>query len=263
MQAGQIAARALALDPESKEAAEIVSRLILEPPKELPPALLESLEESERQLNAQRGKSAMFAFLTLWAVFPVFVLFQHIQNWTHMILLYAAVSLMALLSWQNGRTGRTPTWMTMFGNFAVAFMFSRLTGSFVLTVGLVCGQTLALSSRSFLANNRHWMILWIIIALMTPVTLEWLGVLEPTWEMTPRGFLVHGTILATSRMRDVVVLAFSQVALAVVVGLFAMSIARAREDAQRRAHIQAWHLQQLLPRISTGLRRRDNLASSG
>jgi eukaryotic-like serine/threonine-protein kinase len=262
-QAGQLAARALALDPESKEAAEIVSRLILEPPKELPPALVESLEESERELNAQRGKSAMKAFLTLWFVFPVFVLFQEIQNWTHMILLYVVVTLMAALSWQNGRTGRTPTWMTMFGNFAVAFMFSRLTGSFVLTVGLVAGQTLALSSRSFLARNRHWMILWIFVALMTPVALEWFGILEPTWQMTPQGFLVHGTILKTTHLRDVGVLAFSQVALAVVVGLFAMSITRAREDAQRRAHIQAWHLQQLLPRVSTAVRQRDKLASAG
>lgn len=263
IEAGQIAARALALDPESKEAAEIVSRLILEPPKELPPALVESLEESERQLNAQRGKSAMFAFLTLWALFPVFVLVQHIQNWTHMILLYATVSLMALLSWENGRTGKTPTWATMLGNFGVAFMFSRLTGSFVLTVGLVCGQTLALSSRSFLARNRHWMILWIFLALMTPVTLEWFGVLEPTWHMSSNGLFVNGTILSTTKQSDVVILALSQVALAVVVGLFAMSITRAREDAQRRAHIQAWHLQQLLPRVSTAARQRDNLASSG
>jgi serine/threonine-protein kinase len=247
---GQIAARALALDPQSKEAAEIVSRLILEPPKELPPALIASLEDSERELNRQRGKSAMFAFLTLWIVLPVFIVFQHIRDWTQLAMLYTVVTLMALLSYVNGRTGRTPTWMTAFGNFAVAFMFSRLTGSFVLTVGLVAGQTLALSTRSWLAHNRKWMIGWIIVALMTPFALEWFGILEPTWHMTPRGLLVSGTILETTQTRDVIVLAFSQCALAIVVGLFAMSITRAREDAQRRAHIQAWHLQQLLPKAT-------------
>jgi serine/threonine-protein kinase len=261
-QAGQIAARALALDPESKEAAEIVSRLILEPPKELPPALVASLDESERELNMQRGKSAMYAFLTLWIVLPVFIVFQHIKNWPQLAMLYAAVSLMALLSWINGRTGRTPTWMTAFGNFGVAFMFSRLTGSFVLTIGLVAGQTLALSSRSWMARNRKWMMVWIFFALMTPFALEWFGILESTWHIGERGLWVSGTILDTTHERDVVVLAFSQVALAIVVGLFAMSITRAREGAQRRAHIQAWHLHQLLPRVSTAVRQRDKLASS-
>jgi hypothetical protein len=184
----------------------------------------------------------MFAFLTLWIVLPVFIVFQHIRDWTQLAMLYTVVTLMALLSYVNGRTGRTPTWMTAFGNFAVAFMFSRLTGSFVLTVGLVAGQTLALSTRSWLAHNRKWMIGWIIVALMTP-----------------RGLLVSGTILETTQTRDVIVLAFSQCALAIVVGLFAMSITRAREDAQRRAHIQAWHLQQLLPKATDpkpGLRTR-------
>ncbi|HUS32710.1 MAG TPA: serine/threonine-protein kinase [Kofleriaceae bacterium] len=262
---GQMAARALALDPESKEAAELVSRLILEPPKELPPALVESLEDSERKLNAQRGRSAMIAFLTLWLVLPVFIIFQHIKDWTQLALLYAVVTLMAILSWENGRTGRTPTWMTAFGNFAVAVMFSRLTGSFVLTVGLVAGQTLALSSRPWFVHNRKWMIAWIVVSLLTPFTLEWFGLIESTWHMAPGGLYVTGTILDTTHTRDVVVLAFSQCALAVVVGLFGMSITRAREEAQRRAHIQAWHLQQLLPGANkdiTGSGSADKLAST-
>ena len=66
--------------------------------------------------------------------------------------------------------------------------------------------------------------------------------------MTPEGIVSHGTIMHTVRDSDVVVLAFSQTALALVVGLFAMSVTRAREAAQRRAFIQAWHLQQLVPK---------------
>ncbi|HSD89619.1 MAG TPA: serine/threonine-protein kinase [Kofleriaceae bacterium] len=254
-EAGQAASRALALDPESKDAAELVSRMILEPPPTIPPALAESLAESERQLNRQRGRSAMFAFLTLYSVLPLFIAFQNVKNVTNLVLLYAATTTMAILSWHNGRTGRAPTWLLMLGNFAVAFMFSRLCGSFVLTVGLVCGQTLAMSSRQWVAAHRWAMIGWILLAMLTPIALEALGFIQPTWQMTRQGLLVNGTIIQTTGMKDVIVLAASQAALAAVVGLFAMSITRAREEAQRKAHIQAWHLQQLLPQASDSIRR--------
>ena len=247
-EAGQAASRALALDPESTEAAKLVSQLILEPPKEIPPELAAALEAEEIELNKQRGRSATFAFLSLWVMLPVFLLLQYVQSVPQLIALYAVVTGMAIISWDNGRRGKTPTWVTMAGNLAVALMFSRLTGSFILTMGLICGQTLALSSRSFVANRSWPMLLWIVAATMIPFTLEWFGVIEATWRMTPEGIVSHGTIMHTVRNSDVVVLAFSQTALALVVGLFAMSVTRAREAAQRRAFIQAWHLQQLVPK---------------
>lgn len=247
-EAGQAASRALALDPESTEAAKLVSQLILEPPKEIPPELAAALDAEEIELNKQRGRSATLAFLSLWVMLPVFLLLQYVQSVPQLIALYAVVTGMAVISWDNGRRGKTPTWVTMAGNLAVALMFSRLTGSFILTMGLICGQTLALSSRSFVANRSWPMLLWIVAATLIPFSLEWFGVIEPTWRMTPEGIVSHGTIMHTVRNSDVVVLAFSQTALALVVGLFAMSVTRAREAAQRRAFIQAWHLQQLLPK---------------
>jgi serine/threonine-protein kinase len=247
-EAGQAASRALALDPESTEAAKLVSQLILEPPKEIPPELAAALEAEEIELNKQRGRSATLAFLSLWVMLPVFLFLQYVQSVPQLILLYAVVTGMAVISWDNGRRGKTPTWVTMAGNLAVALMFSRLTGSFILTMGLICGQTLALSSRSFVANRSWPMLLWIAAATLIPFSLEWFGVIEATWRMTPEGIVSHGTIMHTVRNSDVIVLAFSQTALALVVGLFAMSVTRAREAAQRRAFIQAWHLQQLVPK---------------
>ena len=247
-EAGQAASRALALDPESSEAAKLVSQLILEPPKQIPPELATALDAEEIELNKQRGRSATYAFLSLWVMLPVFLLLQYVRSVPQLIALYAVVTGMAVISWDNGRRGKTPTWLTMTGNLAVALMFSRLTGSFILTMGLICGQTLALSSRSFVASRSWPMLLWIGAATLIPFSLEWFGVIESTWRMTPDGIVSHGTIMHTVRNSDVIVLAFSQTALALVVGLFAMSVTRAREAAQRRAFIQAWHLQQLMPK---------------
>ena len=247
-EAGQAASRALALDPESAEAAQLVTQMILEPPTKLPPELAASLDAEERELNRQRGRNAMWAFLSIFLFLPVFLFVQEIKNWPDLAALYGAAVIMALLSWENGRTGRSPVWLLMIGNFILAFTFARLTSSFVLTVGLVCGQSLALSTRSGIARRPLLLVVWIVASLMTPVLLEYAGFIAKTWHITPQGLLSKGTILNTVREADVWSLAFGQAALACVVGFFAMATTRGREDAQRRAHIQAWHLQQLIPR---------------
>jgi serine/threonine-protein kinase len=249
-EAGQAASRALALDPQSGEAAQLVTQMILEPPAQLPPELVASLDEEERKLNAQRGRSAMYAFFSIWLFLPVFVFMQTINSWTDLIALYAVATAMGVLSWHNGKTGHTPMWLLMLGNFVLAVMFSRLSSSFVLTVGLVAGQSLALSTRTGVAHRPVLLVGWIAVTLSTPIVLEYAGLIAPTWKITPYGLLSKGTILETVREIDVLALAMGQVALASVIGVFAMTITRAREEAQRRAHIQAWHLQQLVPRAA-------------
>jgi eukaryotic-like serine/threonine-protein kinase len=249
-EAGQAASRALALDPESSDAAQLVTQMILEPPRQLPRELEQSLAAEEFELNRQRGRNAMWAFLSLFSFLPVFLFLQKISNWTELVALYASASVMALLSWHNGKTGRTPAWLLMLGNFALAFMFARLTSTFVLFVGLVCGQTIALATRSEIARRPMLLVGWIAVTLLAPVVLEYTGVIPSTWHMTAEGIVSKGTILDTVKDVDVVSLALGQTALACVVGFFAMATTRAREDAQRRAHIQAWHLQQLIPRAA-------------
>ena len=71
--------------------------------------------------------------------------------------------------------------------------------------------------------------------------------MQRTWWMT-QGMLTNGALIDTTRERDVIFLTLGQTTLAVVVGFFALSTSRARVEAQRKAHIQAWHLQQLIPR---------------
>jgi eukaryotic-like serine/threonine-protein kinase len=246
--AGQAASRALALDPESAEAAQLVTQMILEPPKQLPAELEASLEEEERRLNRQRGRNAMWAFLSLFLFLPIFIFVQHVTGWADMFAMYGAAAIMAAISWESGKTGRIPVWLLLLGNFLLAFTFSRLTGSFVLSIGLVCGQSVALATRASVARRPMILIGWILVALNTPIVLEALGVIQSTWHITPQGFVTKGTILDTVHQRDIVALVAGQAALACVVGFFAMATTRAREDAQRRAHIQAWHLQQLVPR---------------
>ncbi len=247
-EAGQAASRALALDPDSDAATQLITQLILEPPRELPAELVASLEASERDLNRHRSRTAMKAFLAIFLFLPVFVFVQELRSIPDLLAVYGSATVMAILSWQNGKTGTTPGWLLMVGNFVFAFTFSRLTGSFVLTAAAVCGQVVALSTRRDIANRRWTLVAWIAAALLVPVVLEYFHVIERTWRMTPGGLLTKGMVVDTVDDRDVLFLALGQTALAIAVGIFAMATTRAREEAQRRAHIQAWHMQQMIPR---------------
>jgi serine/threonine-protein kinase len=248
--AGQAASRALALDPESAEAAKLVAQLVLEPPTELSAELIESLEESERELNRHRGITAMKAFLALYLFLPLFVFVQDLRSLPDLVALYGAATAMAILCWHNGRTGRTPVWLLLLGNFTFALTFSRLTSTFVLLVAAVCGQALFLATRADIARRRWVLIVWVTVTLLTPFLLEAAGIFERTWQMTSDGLVTKGTIVNTVAKVDVVFLAIGQTALAIAVSVFAITTTRAREQAQRNAHIQAWHLRQLIPRGS-------------
>jgi eukaryotic-like serine/threonine-protein kinase len=254
-EAGQAASRALALDPQSSEATALVTQLILEPPRDLPHELVESLEESERQLNRQRSRTAGIAFMSLFLFLPVFIFFQEVRSVPNLVLVYATSTFQALLWWHNGSTGRTPLWLMMLGNFLLAVAFSRLAGSFVLIAAFVCGQAVALATRRDIAKRPWTLIVWVIAVMTTPITLEYLGVIERTWTMTPDGILTKGVIIETVHEIDALFLTLGQMAIAVAVSIFAMSTTRAREQAQRRAHIQAWHMQQMIPRGAAPLPR--------
>jgi serine/threonine-protein kinase len=247
---GQAASRALALDPESAEAAKLVAQLVLEPPTDLPADLVESLEESERDLNRQRGVTAMKAFLAMYLFLPLFLFVQDLRSVPDLVALYGAATAMAILCWHNGKTGRTPAWLLLLGNFAFALTFSRLTSTFVLLVAAVCGQALFLATRADIARRRWVLIAWVAVTLLAPFVLEAVGIFARTWEMTSAGLVTKGTIVNTVQKTDVFFLAIGQTALAIAISVFAMTTTRAREQAQRKAHIQAWHLRQLIPRGS-------------
>ena len=249
-EAGQAATRALALDPESRDAAQLVAQMILEPPSELPRELIASLEASDRELNRQRTLPAAYAYLSLFIFVPVFLILRNVENVFELVMLYVAATAMAALLLYDGRTSRTPVWLFLLANFTFALMFMRLSGFFVLGAALVCGQALGLAARSRVAKKPWLLVLWIVVTMLLPFALEYFGALPRTWWMKPDGLLSRGTILHTGGDLDALFVAISQTVLVMVVGFFSLSITRARETAQRKAHIQAWHLHQLIPRAS-------------
>ena len=242
----QAAGRALALDPESAEAADLVTALIVEPPRVLPPALVASLDDAERVAHRVRSRTAVVAFAAVLP-FAAVVPFLRVESWPLVIGFFAAVAGMAVVSELSYRRGASIAPIALAATFLTALMTSRLAGPFVLTPVVIEGIALGLMATGPLIGRPWIVIAWLAAALVVPIGLEALGVFARTWwfdgdTIRIRSAVVHGSDAA----REVALIAAHILFIAMAV-LFSRATSRDRRDAERRLHIQAWHLRHLLP----------------
>jgi len=251
MTAMRHAGRALALDPESAEAAELVGRLLLERPAVLPPALVDSLDQLDRDAlktrsrRATRSYGAVFVFLLLLPVLDV-------RSWPWLIAFNVVLAMLVGFAWRGSQTGRVSPYLSMLGNFALALVWTRIASPFVLTPVMICGALIAVASHPW-NQERPWTIFaWAAITVTTPLGLEALGVLEPTWWINDGAIHLTSTIYNFSGGGGAAVaMIFANLMFVLLVGAFAYTITRNGRAASRDHHMQAWHLRHLIPERTT------------
>ena len=98
------AGRALALDPESSEAADLVGSLLLESPKSIPQELALTLEAQERMFSRDRSRKAIYAYLSIFLLTPVLAVLE-VKNWGALLAFYGVVVVCITVTMQSARTG--------------------------------------------------------------------------------------------------------------------------------------------------------------
>ena len=245
------AGRALALDPESREAAELVTKLIVEPPPELPPALVASLDNRDRDAAAERSRRGVVAYLAPY-LFLLGLPWMHVKSVPWFVALVGILAVMAAFTWWSARVREGHVWIAMTGNIVLALVWSRIISPFILTPVIICGFAIALGANVKLLYRRGVFVAFLAITVMLPIALEATGVIESTWRLDlPSGtFNIRSMIFAAGGAGSVVLLV-ANVAFVIVIGFFATTIHRSAYVANRKLQIQAWHLQQLLPGMAS------------
>ncbi|MBS1122376.1 MAG: Serine/threonine protein kinase PrkC, regulator of stationary phase [Deltaproteobacteria bacterium] len=242
----RLAARAVALDPESIEATQLVSSLLLETPPQIPAELASSLETHERRINRDRGRKATYAYLSVFALLPL-VLVLEIINWPVIVAFYSIVTLGAVTSWRHARTGDPSVPVVCAVNLALAIVFTRIAGPFVLTPLFITAALVAMTTIPWL-NARRWAVVgWTAVAVLAPIVLERAGVLQKTWEISDDRLLVVSDLVRTHGWIDEVALTVASLLFSLVIALLALMLSRRRQTAQRALYFHAWHLNQLIP----------------
>ncbi len=242
------AGRALALDPESREAAQLVTRLMVEPPPELPADLATSLAAEERMAQTARSRRGAIGYASGY-VFLLGLPWLAIKSWAWFISLLVVLGLLVGFAFHWARLGRVNLAISMLCNVVLAIVWSRIASPFMLTPVVVCGVAIAISANPQLLQRRGVFVAFVVVATLLPVALEAFGLLSNTWGIDPAShmFVIRSAIFGSTGATGAVMLLLANTAFVVVVGLYAIDTNRTAYTAKREMQIQAWHLQQLLP----------------
>ncbi len=244
------ASRALALDPESREAAQLVTALVLEPPAAPPPELERVLAASEADGVRRHAKTAIGAYSAI-VVFLLFTIWNGVRYWDILGAGLAISTAMALGAFAMHRRPH-PSLVTMLvyglGNVALIVFVERLAGPFTFMPALAAVMAMSLMAWPAFTERPWLVIAMIVVGFVASVGIEQLGYLEQTWHMVDGALVYHPRTLILASPRTPVLLVTASVAIMVVAGIDAARILRANREARIQLVTQAWHLRQLLPR---------------
>ena len=240
------AGRAIALDPESNRAAELVSSLLLEPPAELPKELEAAIDEQDRKTNRYRSRNSIFAYLSIVALLPLaFIL--NVKNWEWVVMFYGVIGIGIAASVHNMKVGTPSIPVTLVVTFVLSVLFSRVAGPFVLTPLIICAGLAMMTPMPWFAHRRWVLVVWTVAAVVTPVLLEWIDVLPRTWSIDNGKMVIKSDVFQTTGLLEEILLVCTSVLFTITVGLLAHSLSRRRRASQVKLFVHAWHLRQLVP----------------
>jgi serine/threonine-protein kinase len=248
------AGRALALDPESPGAAELLTALMLEPPAEPPPELKAALREADGQHVKRRARAAMFAYLGLASFLPI-AAWNGIRQWPVVLGVVAvALSLTLFAAMIRRRPNRSFLEMLIYalGNATLLVMLTRMAGPFTFVPAIACFMTMTVMSYPAFVERPWALILTIVAAFTAPIALEHAGLLSTTWEMRDGGLLSLAGALELQGSSSATMVILASLATIMIAGIHSATVAKASRQAQHQLVTQAWHLRQLLPATSTG-----------
>ncbi len=246
IEAMRVAGRALAIDHQSVEAAQLVTRLLLEPPTEMPPELEARLRAVDQEYTARSARLSVYALLCFFVFVPLLV-WNGVKSWGVMLGSFAVISALIAFVFVYARRGGKLLIPTLIGNCLVGALLGRLFGPFVFIPPTIAIVMFGMSAQPEFAERPLVVIGAGVAALVVPIVLEATGVISSTWSVSNGSLEVHSDVINIGGAPTVTLLIVGTIATLVIAALFSRGMARSRRDAQRRLEIHAWHLAQMLP----------------
>jgi len=241
------AGRALALDPTSG-AAELVGRLMLEPPRAMPREVEDEMRADAVAADRRQARTSI-VISAGYAGFVPFMLLA--KNWTQaaLVIAYLAFNTVVLRIRAREGTGNHPYWNALRNAVLVAIV-AHAYSPLLIGPGLAAATVGALLLTMSYTRPRELLGLVAILsaAVMVPWALENLGVIAPTMVHTPTGIELSSPQLEAMgpALRDISVGLYVVGALTAIGALGNAMVQRERES-RRALHLQAWQLRQLVP----------------
>ncbi len=243
------AAGALALDPAQPGAAELMGRLMLEPPRTVPREVETAITADNiraARINAKGGLLAVIGGLILipilWSMSPAG------SPWVPALGLTVVV--MGVVSAYNLYAKKPMTGLVVVGNMVMIGLIACGYAPLLAAPGLAAVLTMAMvfTPRLSWLSSGVTVAASAVIGVFVPLLLELTGVLPKTASFEGGGVVFNVPAVASASTPEMVT--YSIYTFAVIIGAAWMAgVMRVKNrDSHRHLMLQAWQLQQLVPR---------------
>jgi hypothetical protein len=240
------AAAAVALSPDAS-AAELLGRLLLEPPADGSPegdAISEASDVAEIRAQA---RVASLSFLAIPLFLPMLAWLGYRDYVVPTVI--AAVSIVqSAQAWaaaNNLMRARLWVWTSYALNIVILAFFTRIFGVAIAVPGMVL--TLVAAGASIPGLRAWWVVPMVLTStVFGPALLEATGLLARTVSATGDALVVTSTVVHLPRGPTLIVLAIHTVVLLFVGVNYGRQLTRVNREARLRLRAQAWHLEQIV-----------------
>jgi len=241
------AAAAMALDPSLPGPAELVGRLMLEPPPETPREVLAAIETDDIQtakFNAAAGIWTVVASLAftpfLWWIAP------SASVYVAVLTVLFLVNLIALMHIHMASTPRPG--LMIVGNTLIVLVAARMFSPLLIAPGVaaVLAMAMVLTPKFSFLGSATTIAVFLLVAVFGPLALERFDVISRTMWITESGIVFRPPAIAGHE--GPTLLASTMFSVALIIGACAMAgtMRRRTREAYRHLQLQAWQLRQLV-----------------
>ncbi|MGE5187066.1 MAG: serine/threonine-protein kinase [Acidobacteriota bacterium] len=242
------AGRALALDPTNADAQQLLARLLLESPREMPPEAARKIAAEREQTTRQVLRRGALAYVVNLCLMPAAMLLGLQFGWPLVVLGTLLVALIALC-YAGSRSGRLgggvvaavvilhAVLLACCGLFLDALTFAPIFAFGSLPIMLMIPAVRL--PRVAVASH--------LLAIAVPIALELTGVVRSTFHIEGSTLTIHPWALDVPASAFVIILLVTMTMQMFVNGAIFTGQRAAQERAQEQLHVHSWHLAQLVP----------------
>jgi serine/threonine-protein kinase len=244
------AARALALDPTEREAADLVGRLMLEAPTEMPAEVDRELERLDLDALRASSRFGMLAAIAYLAFFPILYWIGFTGTWYLIAGPSLCVSTILVEIFVSPRHPFLSGYLAIAGNLAMFALLGWIISPIVI------GPGPAIIMVTLTAAHRRLIPVWVLAFLTAAATLApWLlglaGVIEDRIRVSGNLLLLR---TSADHLDAAATLAGLFIYIVALIHLAAL-LSKLQDDDRRRARramqLQDWQLRQLVPRMAS------------